>query len=129
MKPSRFSATALGEPLTPNSLRRVQRQVQLQHIHSRIAQKTELSPFGVLGDQLANRILAHAARLGHALRLVVRVSGVISGSSPEAEVVTASMGTGFRDRFLERVDIGLNALLSSFTFDWGRFDPPELVAS
>ncbi len=53
----------------------------------------------------------------------------MSGSRPEPEVVTISMGTGLPGfSFCQLVDIALNAL-TSLAFDCARFEPPEDVAS
>ncbi len=49
----------LGKPLRKNLMSHpVQRQVQLEHIHARLTQETELPPCGVVRDQFANRVFS-----------------------------------------------------------------------
>jgi len=49
----------------------------------------------VLGDELADAVFTDRAGFGDAEAWKKAASGVMSGSRPEAEVVTKSMGTGW----------------------------------
>jgi hypothetical protein len=44
----------------------VQREIQLQHIHHRLAQESELAALRVLRDQGANNVRRKTACFGHA---------------------------------------------------------------
>ena len=47
----------------------VERKVKQQHIHARLAQKAEESPFGIVLDELANAIFGQIAGFGNARHL------------------------------------------------------------
>ena len=50
----------------------VERQIQLQHIHPRLAQKTKVRPSVCCAISAAHAGLGQPTRLGHARRLVSR---------------------------------------------------------
>ena len=80
--------------------RRVEREVQLEHVHARLAEEPERASVGVLVDEVehlrrASRPRASATR-GAWMRAL---AGEMCGSRPEPEAVTASTGTsGVRRR-------------------------------
>ena len=47
----------------------VERKIQLQNIHSGIAEDAEIAPIGVLLDELANFVFAQSPRFSHARNL------------------------------------------------------------
>ena len=51
------------------SAHRVEREIQLEHVHACAAEEAERRRFGVLADQLADAFDGDAARRGDSLRL------------------------------------------------------------
>ena len=107
----------------------IQIEVQFQHVDPRLAQEAELPAFGVLGHQAPQLVLAHAALAGHARDLESAAAGVMSGSRPEAEVVTRSTGTGLPGFSACKVATSCFTRSMSFWLVGPRFEPPELAAS
>ena len=72
----------------------VERQIELQHVHARLAQEPEPAPFEYGPRRAAARGLpAGCAPWQRAAPGTRRASGEMCGSSPLAEVVTRSIGT------------------------------------
>ena len=75
----------------------VEREVQLEHVHARLAEEAERAAVGVLVDErehlVERRGRALAATRGAWSRAF---AGEMCGSSPEPDAVTASTGTGAR---------------------------------
>ena len=52
-----------------SSARLIEREIQLQNIHAGIAEDTEISPIGVLLDELANFVFAQSTSFSDARKL------------------------------------------------------------
>ena len=63
---------------------RIQRQIQRQHVHPRLAEHAEQARRGVRGDQVAQRSFVDSARLRHARDLERRGGGRDVGVEPAA---------------------------------------------
>ena len=121
----------VGEPLRANSVRQtIQREIQVEDIHARLADKTERPPLDVLIDQAPNSRLSQAARLGDTRNLIVgivgRDVGIEAGGGSSHHIDGHGLALVLRGQL---VDIALNARDGSLAFDWARFVPPEDVAS
>src|SRR5471030_1378035 len=73
---------------------RVERQIERQNIHARFAEEAEILRLPLRLDHAAHGRHLNVARGGDAARLVHRAATLISGSSPLADAVTRSTGTG-----------------------------------
>ena len=78
-----------------SGLQRVEREIQLEHVHPRLAEEAELPALGVLGDERAHLSPGRAPR-AFATRATwySAAAGLMCGSSPLPEAVTRSTGTG-----------------------------------
>ena len=76
------------------SHRPIQCQIETQHIDAGLAEEAEVGGVGVVLDQRAHLLEAQATGFGYASGLEFGVLQLIWGSSPLAEPVTASAGTG-----------------------------------
>ena len=74
-------------------LEAVERHIQQQHIHPRLAEKPPLRRLNKSLHQLIDFVLAQSARGGDAGDLKRAASGLICGSKPLAEAKTMSAGT------------------------------------
>ena len=78
---------------------RVECQVELEHVHARLAEEAERAPVGVLVDQRAAPRRAATPRSRRRASACRRAfSGEMCGSSPEPDEVTASTGTCVPER-------------------------------
>ena len=71
----------------------VESEVELEHVDAGLAEEAEEAAVGVVGDELVDAVERQVAHGGDAVRLDARVGLGDVGSTPEAEVVTASTGT------------------------------------
>src|SRR5262249_10516718 len=109
--------------------RAIERQVQRQHVHPRLAQEAEGARLDMLVDELPHAIFPQSAGLLNWRALEKKAAaGEMCGSRPPAEVVTRSTGTaaeGFSCLSLSTSPCtrSISALLVG-----PRFEPPELAA-
>ena len=50
----------------------IQIEIQVEHVHARLSQKSKLAAFGVLLHQRAHVLLPHASLVGHSRNLKIR---------------------------------------------------------
>ena len=108
----------------------VQIEIQVEHVHAGFAEEAELAAFGVLLDQRAHVLLAHAAFLRHAREPETPPrQEKCPDRGPSPEVVTRSAGMGAFG-FVGCSDLTLAFTRSiSILFVGPRFDPPDAVGS
>ena len=112
--------------------RLVEREVQLQNVHSGVAENAEITPIGVLLDEFADFVFAQARAFSHPRELQLGIAQADLGSSPLPDAVTASAGTGsvsFKPFSARYAAMRSLIALSSFWDVGPRLLPPELVAS
>ena len=75
----------------------VEREVELEHVDAGLAEEAERAAVGVLVDQLVDAARAAMPRTSATRLAWMRaLAAEMCGSTPEAEVVTASTGTSAR---------------------------------
>ena len=92
--PSRGSAIGSWTSMLRPIGCRIERQVELQHVDARLAEEPECRPSVCAATSARTSASRHPALARDARHLEVAAAGDRCGSSPEADVVTRSMGTG-----------------------------------
>jgi len=71
-------------------------EVQFEYVDSGFSKKAELAIFRMFCQQWTELVYGGSALFGYARQLEFCSAGLMCGSSPDAEPVTRSMGTGVR---------------------------------
>ena len=107
----------------------VEREIELQDVDARLAQKAEEAPLDVIGDELhARDFRPSCGPWQHAAPGNSAASGEISGSSPLADVVTRSIGTAAEGFSFFSLSMSPCTRSISALLEGPRFEPPELAA-
>ena len=107
----------------------VEGEVELENVHARFTEKAKLTSFGVRGDERAHVRLRHPALAGDAGTWKSAAAGDRCGSSPDAEVVTRSIGTGAPAFSLRAASTLAVTLSISFLLVGPSCVPAEFAAS
>ena len=90
----------------------VQCEIELQDVHVRLAEKTKVASLRMLRDELCTCSIGMARALATRAACSSALRGLMCGSSPDAEAVTASAGIGVFGVNTNGAFSSLNALIS-----------------